>query len=344
MLMMYILENVPLAQHSTMRLGGIAAFMTDVNNRNEVVEAIQWADERGLPAMIIGDGSNIIWDDDGYPGIVLVNKIQGFEVTGDYEDSKYITVGGGVNWDDFVAQTVGMGLSGVEFLSLIPGTTGATPVQNVGAYGAEVANTIITLEAYDRTEKKMVTLRGGDCGFGYRTSRFKTSDKHRFFITSVTFSLQKGTPQPPFYAALQQYFTDHNTPDITPAAVREAVIAIRSSKLPDPALVANNGSFFANPIISGADYFQLVTDYPEIPHWPSSDGRVKIAAAWLVEQAGFKDYHDAETGMGTWPKQPLVLVNEHAETTAQLKAFKAKIVEAVQAKFKITLEQEPELI
>ena len=237
-----------------------------------------------------------------------------------------------------------MGLSGVEFLSLIPGTTGATPVQNVGAYGAEVADAIITLEAYDRTEKQMVTLRGGDCDFGYRTSRFKTTNKHRFFITSVTFSLQKRPPTPPFYGALQQYFTDHNVTDITPAAVREAVIAIRSSKLPDPALVANNGSFFANPIISGADYFQLVTDYPDMPHWPTTDDRVKISAAWLVEQAGFKDYHDAETGMATWAKQPLVLVNEHAETTAQLKTFKAKIVEAVQVKFNVVLEQEPELI
>jgi UDP-N-acetylmuramate dehydrogenase len=341
---MYILENVPLASYSTMRLGGTAAFFTDITSRQDLLDAIAWATERDLPMILIGEGSNIIWDDDGYPGLVMVNKIMGFDVTGEYVESRYLTLGAGENWDAFVARTVEMDLTGIEFLSLIPGTVGATPVQNVGAYGAEVSSTISTIEAYDNLEKKMVTLRGSDCNFGYRTSRFKTSDKGRFFITSVTFLLQQTKPQPPFYAALEKYFTDHSVTDITPAAIREAVIAIRSSKLPDPKLVANNGSFFANPILSSADFFELVTDFPNVPHWNTADGKVKVSAAWLIEQAGFKDHHDAETGMATWPQQPLVLVNESAETTAQLKAFKQKIVEAVQQKFKITLEQEPELI
>lgn len=341
---MYILENVPLSQYSTMRLGGVGAYLTDVNTRQEVIEAVGWADQRGLPAMIIGEGSNIIWDDDGYPGIILINKIPGVEITGEFDETTYLTAGGGVNWDDFVSQSVDMGLSGIEFLSLIPGTVGATPVQNVGAYGAEVSNTITTMEAYDRTEKKMVTLRGDECAFGYRTSRFKTSDRGRFFITSVTFGLRKANPEPPFYGALQQYFTDNSVTEVTSASVREAVITIRRSKLPDPAVVANNGSFFANPIIPSADFYQLAADYPEMPHWSVEGGKVKIAAAWLVEQAGFKDVHDAETGMATWAKQPLVLVNEHAEKTQQLKTFRDKIIATVQDKFSITLEQEPELI
>lgn len=327
-----------------MRLGGIAAYMTDVSTRQEVSEAISWADERGLPAIMIGDGSNIIWNDDGYPGLVMVNKIQGFEVTGEYDTGTYITAGSGMNWDQFVAQTVDMGLTGVEFLSLVPGTVGATPVQNVGAYGAEVATTITTIEAYDTQTKSFVTLRGSECQFGYRTSRFKTIDRGRFFITAVTFFLQKGNPSPPFYGALQSYFDEHQITDITPAVIREAVITIRTSKLPDPAVVANNGSFFANPIIEGRDFTQLIADYPTIAHWNVEDGKVKISAAWLLEQAGFKDFHDAETGMGTWPKQPLVLVNEHAEKTAQLIAFKQRIVDAVVQKFGITLQQEPELI
>lgn len=341
---MYILENVPLSSYSTMRLGGIAAYVTDVTSRQDLLDAIAWADERQLPVILIGEGSNIIWDDDGYPGLVMVNKIRGFTITGEYDESKYITVGGGENWDEFVAKTVEMNLTGIEFLSLIPGTVGATPVQNVGAYGAEVASTISTIEAYDRTEKKLVTLRSSDCAFGYRTSRFKATDKGRFFIIAVTFLLQQTKPTPPFYGALEKYFSEHSITDITPQAVRDAVISIRSSKLPDPKLVANNGSFFANPIISTSEFVELSADFPDVPHWPTDDGKVKIAAAWLIEQAGFKDFHDQETGMATWAKQPLVLVNEHAETTAQLKAFKQKLVSAVEAKFKITLEQEPEFI
>lgn len=340
---MYILENVPLNTYSTMRLGGNAAFMTEVSSRQEIADAVEWADERQLPAMIIGEGSNIIWDDDGYPGLVLINKMQGFEITSEYDTGQYITAASGMHWDSFVAKTVDMGLTGVESLSLVPGTVGATPVQNVGAYGSEVSSTITTIEAYDRQEKKFVNLRGSDCAFGYRTSRFKTTDRGRFFITYVTFFLQRGNPQPPFYNALQQYFADHAISNITPAVVREAVIAIRSSKLPDPAVVANNGSFFANPILSNSEYVELSAEYPDVPHWNTETG-VKVAAAWLIEQTGFKDFHDEETGMATWPTQPLVLVNEHAQTTAQLKQFKQKIIAAVQDKFKITLVQEPELI
>jgi UDP-N-acetylmuramate dehydrogenase len=237
-----------------------------------------------------------------------------------------------------------MGLTGIEFLSLIPGTVGATPIQNVGAYGAEVSTVITTIEAYDNQTKTFVTLRGSECEFSYRSSRFKTTDKGRFFITSVTFFLQKGNPEPPFYGSLQHYFSEHSISTYTPQVIRDAVIAIRSEKLPDPAVVANNGSFFANPIISANTFTQLLADYPDVMHWNIEGNNIKLSAAWLVEHAGFKDFHDAETGMGTWPKQSLVLVNEHAETTAQLKAFKQKIVTAVQQKFGITLEQEPELI
>ncbi len=341
---MFILENVPLTGYSTMRLGGVAAYVTDVSNRHDVVEAIAWAEQRQLPVMMIGEGSNIVWKDEGYPGLLLINKIEGFEVTGEYDTGTYITAGAGMNWDSFVAQTVTKGLSGLEFLSLVPGTVGATPVQNVGAYGAEVSSTITTIEAYDTQTKGFVTLRGSDCEFGYRTSRFKTTDKNRFFITGVTFFLQKTTPQPPFYGALQTYFDQNNITEISIQTIRDAVIAIRSAKLPDPAQVANNGSFFANPIIDQGAFAQLSADFPDVPHWAIENDMVKISAAWLIEQAGFKDFHDQETGMGTWPKQPLVLVNEHAESTAQLLAFKQKILDAVSSKFNITLVQEPELL
>jgi UDP-N-acetylmuramate dehydrogenase len=327
-----------------MRLGGNAAYLTEVTTKQEISDAAAWAAERKLPVILIGDGSNIIWDDDGYPGLVLVNKLKGIEVSGEYDTGTYLTAASGENWDEFVAKTVDMGLTGIEFLSLVPGTVGATPVQNVGAYGAEVSATLATIEAYDTLENGFVNLRASECEFGYRTSRFKTTDRGRFLISTVTFLLQKGNPTPPFYAALQSYLHEHGITEITPHAIREAVIAIRSSKLPDPAVVANNGSFFANPIIEAEDFTQLLADNPTIPHWNTDDGKVKISAAWLIEQSGFKDYHDVETGMATWAKQPLVLVNESATTTAQLKAFKQKIVQAVKNKFTIELVQEPELI
>lgn len=341
---MFILENVPLKHYSTMRLGGTAAYLTDINERAEIAPAVAWADERQLPVMMIGGGSNIIWHDDGYPGLVLVNKIMGFETLEMDKDNTYVTAGAGEIWDTVVERIVDRGLSGVEQLSLIPGTTGATPIQNVGAYGREIADVLMTVEAFDRQTGQLVTLRASDCGFGYRTSRFKTTDKGRFLITAITFQVTRINPAPPFYDSLQAYFKEHNITRYTPGIIRSAVIAIRSSKLPDPAVVANNGSFFANPILDVDKLHELLQSYPSVPHWEVSPGKVKIAAGWLIEQVGFKGYHDEETGMATWDKQALVLVNEKARTTVDLLKFKQKIIDAVQQKFQITLEQEPELV
>jgi UDP-N-acetylmuramate dehydrogenase len=327
-----------------MRLGGLAAYVAEIHDRFEIANAIAWANERALPVMMIGDGSNIVWRDEGFPGLLLINKIMRFEEQQEDAENYYVTIGAGENWDQTVARTVERGMTGIEALSLIPGTAGATPVQNVGAYGQEIAQTLVSVEAYDIEASQLINIPAVDCAFGYRTSRFKTSDRGRFFITAITLHLLRRNPQPPFYNAVQQYLSEHNIREYTPQTVRNAVIAIRSSKLPDPAIVANNGSFFANPIIDEGTLAQLTADYGIVPHWPTSDGRVKIPAAWLLEQTGFKDYHDPVTGMGTWPAQPLVLVNEHATSTAQLLTFKQHIVDAVKQKFQITLEQEPELL
>lgn len=318
--------------------------MVDVHSWQEVQQAVAWAEERNLPVMMIGDGSNIVWRDEGFPGLVLVSKIMRFEEQQEDDENYYVTVGAGENWDSVVERTVARGMTGIEALSLIPGTAGATPIQNVGAYGQEIAQTLVSVEAYDRQTKQMVNIQNMNCGFGYRTSRFKTSDRGRFFITAITLHLLHANPQPPFYAALQAYFDEHQIQEHTPQAVRDAVIAIRSSKLPDPAQVANNGSFFANPIVDESILIQLQADYGTVPHWPTLGGGIKISAAWLLEQAGFKDVHDQATGMATWPAQSLVLVNEHAQTTAQLLAFRQKILDAIQQKFDISLTQEPELL
>lgn len=341
---MNIFQNVSLHDYSTMRLGGTARYLAEIHSRQELSEALNWADAQNIPVMMVGGGSNVIWKDEGFAGLLLVNKILRFETFEEDEQNTYITAGAGEVWDSVVERTVQAGLTGIEALSLIPGTAGATPIQNVGAYGQELSQTLVTVEAYDRQLKTLVNIPSTDCAFGYRTSRFKTAEKGRFFITAITLHLMKGNPQPPFYESAQKYFNEQGISEVTPEILRKAVISIRTSKLPDPAVVANNGSFFANPVIDQGSASQLLADYPEMTQWPTDNDHTKISAAWLIEQAGFKDYHDEGTGMATWPKQALVFVNENAQTTADLLKFKQKVVAAVQAKFGIMLEQEPELL
>lgn len=337
-------ENVSLSEHSTMRLGGNARYLLDISSVSEIEPALAWAESKGVKNIImIGSGSNIVWGDPGYDGLVLVNKIMGFDLQ-PQDEHTYVTIGAGENWDSVVARVVEKDLSGIEQLSLIPGLAGATPVQNVGAYGREISDVLVCVQAYDRTEKRMVTLPKIECDFGYRTSRFKTKDRGRFLITSITLSLGRTPPMPPFYASLQNYLTEHQVTEYTSAAIREAVIAIRSSKLPDPAKVANCGSFFANPFIPRMQLEELKEQFPSIVYWDVSDDTVKVSAAWCIEYLGLKGYHEPNTGMAIWDKQPLVLVNERAQNTASLLAFRDAIVAAVKRKFDIQLEQEPELI
>ena len=337
---MQIYENVSLKLHSTMRLGGTARYCCTVTSEDELLEAIEFASAKQSALRAIGSGSNIIWRDEGFSGLLIIIAIMGYELA----PNNTVRYGAGVLWDDAVKIAVDNDLSGIESLSLIPGTVGATPIQNVGAYGSEVKDTIVSVRAFDTHQKKFVELTNEECRFAYRMSRFKSDDSGRFIITAVTFQLSEVAPKQPFYESLQSYFDTNAITTYTPQQVRDAVIAIRSSKLPDPKKIANNGSFFANPIIEEPHLTSLLADYPTIKYWPLGGGRVKVAAGWLVEHAGFKDYHDPETGMATWHNQSIVLINEHATSASQLLIFKQKIVSAVHDKFTITLEQEPELL
>jgi len=339
---MEILTDVSLRDYSTMALGGNAANLVNVSSKDELIEAVNLAKEKDLRMLMVGSGSNIIWRDEGYDGLIIVNKILGFEIT-ESDEAILLSIGAGEDWDEVVKRTCDMGLSGIEALSLIPGKAGSTPIQNVGAYGQEISDTLISLEAYDNKENRFVELINDDCEFGYRTSRFKTVDRGRFLITSIELRLTKTVMQPPFYKALQNYLDENNVQDYSPYSIRNAVISIRQAKLPDPKLVHNVGSFFANPIIPKNVADGLKITYEDMPVWPAGE-EIKIPAAWLIEQAGFKDFHDNSTGMATWAKQPLVLVNEKASSTKDLLAFKAKIVEAVSQKFGVELKQEPELL
>lgn len=339
------LQNVSLADYSTMRLGGTARYLAEVTTHAELKEAVDFAISQNLPWIVVGIGSNIVWRDEGFDGLLIVNRITGWEVNVRDEENVYITVGGGENWDSVVERSVALGLTGIEALSLIPGTAGATPVQNVGAYGQDISRVLLSAEAYDASTGKFVFLSKYDCKFGYRDSIFKHEGRGRYVIAAVTIHLIKGNPEPPFYDALARYFVENNITEITPTSVRDAVVAIRSGKLPDPAKVANNGSFFANPIIDESKLIQLQADFPDIVFWKMDGGlAAKLSAAWLIERAGYKDAHDTVTGMATWPTQPLVLVNESAKSTGDLLKFKQMITDKIQGMFGISLVQEPELL
>ncbi|MEK7562039.1 MAG: UDP-N-acetylmuramate dehydrogenase [Patescibacteria group bacterium] len=340
---MHIQDNVSLRDYSTMGLGGKARFFSEAHTEDDLKKLVDWAKKQSLPMIVVGEGSNIVWRDEGFEGLLIANRIAGREVLDQDGHGVTVRIGAGEDWDEVVEWTVKKSLSGIEFLSAIPGRAGAAPVQNIGAYGAEIAQTLVELTALDTQTGDYIVIKNKACGFVYRTSRFKFSDKGRFIITSITLRLSKTPPAPPFYESLQKYLAQHKIKDYNPRTIRGAVIAIRAIKLPSPAKVANNGSFFTNPVISKEEFEILQQKYPDIKGWTHGD-RVKISAGWLLEEAGFKGVHDKQTGMATWPAQALVLINEHAKNTADLLTFKQKIQTKVHQMFDIVLEQEPELL
>lgn len=331
--------NIPLKNFTTMRLGGPARFMAEAHTPDEVAEIYHNAKAQSLPVFILGGGSNVVANDDGYAGIILHMRIPGFEVIADDLNTTTIRVGAGEIWDETVKKTVDMHLSGIETLSAIPGTTGAAPVQNIGAYGQEVADTLVSLTAYDSQTDTFVTLQNADCGFSYRHSIFRGDQKGRYAITSITLKLSKTNPQPPFYDALQSYFDEHDTKSFTQEVVREAVTAIRANKLPDPKLLPNAGSFFKNAIVDEWQVNELRKTYPDMPAYAMGDGTFKLSTGWLIEQAGLKG--KVLHGMKVHDKNSLVLINESATSYHDLAAARDEIIGAVRDKFNIAVEQEP---
>ena len=342
---MKIQKNVALAQYSTMQLGGEAAFLCEVTSEAELETALQFAIEKKLGIHVVGRGSNTIFSDAGFSGLVVVNKIMGVE-TSTKKDVLSLSAGAGETWDDLVSQVVDLGFGDIAALSAIPGTVGAAPVQNIGAYGQQISDVLISVRAYDKVKKSFVEILRRNCNFTYRHSRFNQKDSGRFIITKVNLQLSRKNIEPPFYRDVEQYFNAHsiNPSTVAPKDLRAAVIAIRANKLPDPSTIPNSGSFFGNPVVSKASFQNLQTEHPSLRAHTTDDGQLKLYAGQLIELAGMKNYHDQATGMATWPQQSLVLVNEHAKTTQDLLNFKQKIIANVQATFGITLTQEPELV
>lgn len=336
---MDIHTNIPLKNYTTMKLGGNARFMTEVHTPEDLADVCRNARAQKLPLFILGGGSNVIVHDEGFNGLVLRNRIPGFSVVSDEPGQTLIKIGAGENWDETVKKTVDMNLSGIEAMSAIPGTAGAAPVQNVGAYGQEIADTLISLEAYDIIDDRFVILQSADCGFSYRHSIFRGSAAGRYVITSITLRLYKTAPQPPFYKAIQEYFDTNNITLYTPQIIRDAVIEIRKNKLPDPQVTPNTGSFFKNAIVEDWQLADLKNEYPDIPTYDMSDGRFKIPTGWLIEQTGLKG--KTLHGMRVHDKNALVLINESAKSYSDLASARDEIIGAVRDQFRITIEQEP---
>ncbi len=336
---MEVHTNIPLRNYTTMRLGGSARYMVDITSADSIPILYREASSRGVRVFVLGGGSNTIARDEGFDGIVARIRIPGFEVIADEPGSTTIKVGAGEIWDEVVARTVQMRLSGIAAMSAIPGTAGAAPVQNVGAYGQEIADTLISLEAYDTLESAFVTLSAEECQFAYRDSIFRSEALGRFIITSITLQLSKNPPMPPFYEALQRYLDEHQQTVYTPQVIRDAVIAIRASKLPDPSILPNTGSFFSNAIIEDWQLQPLLETYPDMPHYDMGEGKHKVPTGWLIDQTGLKG--ELLHGIRVYDKNALVLVNESAGGYYDLAAARAEIIDRVRDTFGIMIQQEP---
>src|SRR3989338_3591577 len=334
-----ISEYVDLSKYSTMRLGGQARYFAEVDSENNLQELKKFADKVKLPLFILGGGSNVVFSGGILPMVVVKMAIKGFKIIEDQPDYSLIEVGAGENWDSVVERSIALGLSGIESLSAIPGTAGATPVQNIGAYGCEIKNVLEKLRVFDLKSGEAITLSNVDCHFRYRDSIFRNEEKGRYIILSVLLRLSKKPPSMPDYPDVRRYFTEKGITRPTLGEIREAVIKIRSIKLPDPAVVPNVGSFFKNPVVTREEFKKIKSSFPDIKFFELENGKIKIPAGWLIEQCGLKGYDFGR--LAIYDKNALVLINKGGASFANLEDLKNLIIEKVFQKFGLRLAPEP---
>ena len=342
---MNINRHFPLRPYNTFGIDARADFFASFHTKEELEEAISEYGQlspagRQNDILILGGGSNILFTRD-YPGIVLKNEIRGITVVREDDQHIYLKVGAGENWHGFVRYCIDRGLAGVENLSLIPGNAGASPMQNIGAYGVEIKDVFHELEAFHIKEKTVVRFSAEDCRFGYRESVFKHKYKGVFVILHVVYRLNKTPVFNTSYGAIEEELERMKVTELSLAAVSQAVINIRRSKLPDPEQIGNAGSFFKNPTVSAEKYAVLSTRFPGIPGFPSGEG-VKLAAGWMIEQCGWKGYRSGDAGCHN--RQALVLVNYGNASGKEINQLSEQIVESVQEKFEVMLEKEVNII
>ena len=329
---MRVNENILISSLTTMRLGGPARYVLEIEKPEDIPDAFGFAATYNLPTFVLGYGANTIGHDEGFSGVIIINRMRGITE----EPAQRIKIMGGEYWDDVVAYACERNLTGIEALSKIPGLAGAAPVQNIGAYGQEISDTLESIEVYDTIGHTFETLTHDDLGFSYRKSILNTTEKNRYFVISITLKLQTGQMSRPFYRSIEKYISDHNSTDFTPQGIRAIVSAIRADKLPDPLEKASSGSFFKNIYLTEAE--SEIAEAKGYPVYHGKDGH-KINSGWLIEKAGFsgKLIH----GFRVNPKAALVLINESAKSYQDLAAAREEIVNKVYDIYGYWLEQEP---
>ncbi|MBD3656295.1 UDP-N-acetylmuramate dehydrogenase [Marinobacter sp.] len=335
-----IQQNVSLRGLNSLGIAATARYFVAVHDSGELTAALAWAEEQQLATLVLGGGSNLVFAGDP-PGLVIRIAMRGRHWEDVRNDEATLVLGAGENWHDSVMYAATSGYRGIENLALIPGTAGAAPVQNIGAYGVELKDTLVSVTALDRHSGETVVLGGEDCRFGYRDSLFKQDPGH-YVITEIRLRLSRSRPLSLDYGDLKGYFGDElDLATLTPLDVANAVMAVRRRKLPDPQTLPNAGSFFKNPVVSDETWQRLQQDNPGIAGYPAV-GSVKLAAAWLIDQCGWKGYRDARVGVHS--HQALVLVNHSGGSGADILALARRIREDVKTRFGVELEMEPGVV
>jgi UDP-N-acetylmuramate dehydrogenase len=340
---MNIQQNISLKNYNTFGIDVYAKYFTEFNGIDTLAEILEY---NKLPTancqlLTLGGGSNLLFTKN-FDGLVLKNEILGIELVKEDDEFVYVKAGAGENWHQFVLHCIKNNWAGVENLSLIPGNIGASPMQNIGAYGVEIKDVFHELEAYHIQTKTTQIFDLTDCEFGYRESVFKRKFKNQFIITSVTYKLLKHPKFNTSYGAIEQQLQLMGVKELSIKNISDAVINIRSSKLPNPAEIGNAGSFFKNPEVSELVFENLQKTFPAIVGYHLPNTNVKLAAGWLIEQCGFKGYRNGDAGCHA--KQALVLVNYGHATGSEIYALSTQIIEQVQQKFGVTLEREVNII
>ena len=336
-----VTEDADLSRHNSFRVPARAQWLIEVDDARALPEVFELGAVKSSPVLVLGEGSNVLLTR-GWPGVVLVPAMRGIRILEDRGDAALVRVGAGENWNEFVHWSLGRGFAGLENLILIPGSVGAAPIQNIGAYGVEVRERIRAVEAFDRRDGAMVRLDNAACGFAYRDSLFKR-DPERFVVTAVEFALPRTPALRLDYAGIGEELAAMGVADPTPSQVADAVIRIRRRKLPDPAVLGNAGSFFKNPIVPAVQAEALHARHPSLPTFRGNDdGTRKLSAAWLIDQCGWKGHREGDAGVAA--SHALVLVNHGHATGMQLLDLARRIAASVRERFGVDIEPEPRIV